>query len=466
MTRITHICFIVFLFVFSFSIPSNAQSNDILEEVRENIKNHYYKTVDDHILNLSSLEEILSNLDPYSTYFSPETNSSFQNSINNKYIGIGIALSHEHNKYIIEHVYPSSPADLVGIEEGDQILQVDGVSIVELSTEEVLHRLKGEVNTEISLTIKRLDQTKRFLCMREYITLPTVTFKKLGENVGYLSISSFSQSMVSELDYWINQFPDTDDWIIDLRNNPGGYVSAALKMIGMFPNVEDAIIVENQYGRDMIHPLYQNSKFKNRVALLTNSFSASASEIVTAAVKNTKNVQIYGGQTYGKGLMQSIIPLSNSGSLKLSTYQFYTPTGEEIHKKGIAPNIQTLLPLKDAHHDLIHARYPSYKRIASLTSISTTSLFSVSFSQLVDVTSFQHSMVTLETLGGKNVSVILYGNNQNLFVQPMEELIPNERYVLILHPGWHSSDGKASTVGTILDIQVSNNETINPVDIE
>jgi carboxyl-terminal processing protease len=438
------------------SFAPSAYGAEPIEEVRNYVENYYVDKVDDSVLHLPTINEILSKLDPYSVHFTAEKYQQFMNAINQSYVGIGIGLEQQEQQTIIPTVYPDSPAERAGLEEGDIIVSIDGNNTFGLTIEEIARLLQGEANTKVSLLIQRGEETKSVEVTREEIVFPTVVAEPLAGNAGYIYIASFNEDTVPELQQTLAKMPGIEHWIVDLRDNPGGYVDSALEMLGMFPTIQTALIVKHRDDKPQEYKaIPQKRKFTGPISLLINGNSASSSEIVAGALKATNNATLYGQTTFGKGLMQSLFELQNGDVLKLTTYRFYTPKGEVIQQTGITPHVKTDTPLEDAHEAWLEAKYKTYKQWPGLQEVEPTKSFTVTFPTTVNGRSLIANKIELIELGGQRVPINLKQTNlRQVTIQPTEPLKPHGEYMVVVHPGWKTFKGKEIKSGNMAEVDV------------
>ncbi len=335
---------LIFILLITLLFPASVPAQEsITDEVRYLLENYYVDPVAGETLSAASVEEMLTSLnDPNTTYFSPEEYQDFVNSINMKFYGIGVQIDTVPEGLLIISVFAGSPAEETGLQPEDIITEAGGRSLAGLSSSEAANIIRGPEVTDIRLVIRRGSSTFDVVITRREIQTPSATGKILENHIGYIAISSFGSDTPAAVEVLINNLKglNADCWIIDLRNNPGGYVDSALNIAGFF--FDDNIAMQIK-GRDNITYLYRAYRhdfaFSRPVILLVNGYSASASEIVAAAVKDYQKVTLTGALTYGKGTMQRIYMLSNGGALKMTVARFYSPKGNTIDKTGVAPEI-------------------------------------------------------------------------------------------------------------------------------
>jgi carboxyl-terminal processing protease len=334
----------VLFFITSITFSVQADSSSVLEEARNTIRDNYVSTVPDSVLNAPSIDAMIKGLnDPYSEYFSKQEQQSFVNSIDNTMCGIGIYMELVPEGVKVKSVIDSSPALEDGIKEGDIIVSADDKPLAGLTSEQASSYIKGAEGTSVKLTIKRENSQINFTVTRKEISLPTVDGKMLNENTAYISVSSFgtdtSDLFTQKLQELRMKNPEL--YIIDLRNNGGGYMSTAVDMAGNFIGANPAITVEDKQGEKQQYlATDKGSVIDKPVFFLINEYTASASEILSAAVKDYNKAFFIGTTTYGKGVAQKMFPLSDGSYLKLTVEKFYSPKGNVIQKTGISPDFK------------------------------------------------------------------------------------------------------------------------------
>lgn len=338
------VLFVVFMFFAIFALDAHAESG-ILKEIKELIKNHYVNYVPEEALSANSVDGVIRALnDPYTEYFSKEEYKEFYNTLNMKLCGIGISIEAVSDGIKVVSLMKGQPAEKAGIVEGDIIVKADGLSLKSMTSTEATSYIKGEEGTTVQLEVKRGNKLLKFSVMRKLIEVPTVTAKVIGGNVGYINIASFGENTKSEFKSNLKMIKSkgVNSYVIDLRNNGGGYMDAAVNVAEYFIGQRVSLVTQNKYGgKNYYNELDNGIEIDKPVIFLINEFSASASEILSAAVKDYNKAFFIGNTTYGKGVAQSLIDLSNGGVLKLTTMKFYSPKGNIIQKIGIAPNLKT-----------------------------------------------------------------------------------------------------------------------------
>ena len=319
------------------TLPAQAS---VIDEVRNIIKHQYVDEVDGDILAQPTIKDILTELnDPYSAYMNVEEYQEFLNSIGDTTItGIGVQIEAVNEGMLVLKVFAGSPADKAGIKSGDVITSVDGSPLSGLSTEQGVTLIRGPKDSEINLTIMRGNSTLNFKTMRADILIPSVEGTMIDESIGYISIDSFGEETPWNFARVLYDLKDANSYIIDLRNNGGGYVDAVLGIAGHFIGGQIAVKAETRDGSYDFHAHNWGGIVDKPVVLLVNEYSASASEILTAAAKDYGKALVIGTTTFGKGTIQTLF-VAGEGVLKLTTARFFSPQGNAIDKLGVSPDL-------------------------------------------------------------------------------------------------------------------------------
>ena len=344
---------LTFLFLFnnSFSSTNNSiyEKIDLFGEVLEKVKDEYVDEVDQKEMMDSAINGVLQSLDPYSSYMNPELFKSMQTDTKGEFGGLGIEIGMESGVVKVIAPIPDTPADKAGIKAGDYIVRIDGKQVQGKSLMEAVKLMRGPVNTNIKLTIRRKGHRKalEFNIKRKIIEISSVDSRILGEkkNIAYIQLKSFNEKSDKQIFKIIKDFEKKSNppigYIVDLRNNPGGLLTQAINITDLF--LDDGEIVSTK-GRK----ISETRRFFARkgdaingkpIIVITNSGSASASEIFAGALKDHKRAIILGENTYGKGSVQSIIPLKNGGGMRLTISKYYLPSGKSISEVGVTPDI-------------------------------------------------------------------------------------------------------------------------------
>ena len=452
------------LFIISFLAGSiehsfAATNEQLVKEIKAIITEHYVGKIDGNIKSAKTIPEVMEMLDPYSTYFTKDEYTTYTNSINLSTIGIGVVIKEYKDGMHILKVIDESGAFSAGIVPGDVITAVNGQSITGNSLQEVSSLLTGKENTQVQVTILHENGRSSIKTItRKPFTLPNVESSLLFGDVGYISMSSFSQDAAKLVKNALTQLKKqgATSFILDLQNNGGGYVTAAEELAGLFPKAKIAYLLEEAHASFEVKSVEQNVKFPANTRVLVNRYSASASEMVAASLKDQNAAIIYGETTYGKGAMQGFYKLQDGSYLKLTVGKFTGPKGKIIHEKGVTPSIQTTTPpLYKAHYDTLKTHYTTYKEQSKIKNASTTTTFTMKFSQKLP-TSISESSVQLVSLGGNEIDTIVkMKNDTTLTITPSAPLEKGQEYMLLLHPTLGTQEGIPLKQGSYAHITVT-----------
>ena len=344
------IFFITFLFITKSAFSQNSANLynkiDLFGEVLKTIQEEYVEEIDQIEVMDSAINGVLQSLDPYSAYMSPKIYESMQTETEGKFGGLGIEVSMEAGVVKVISPIDDTPAFKAGIKAGDYIVKIDGEQVQGKTLMEAVNLMRGEVGTTIELTIRRkgLKKAKKFTIKREVIEIKSVTSKIIEDSIGYLRLSSFNENSSGQLKKEIKKFEKKklNSYILDLRNNPGGLLSQAINVSDFF--LDDGEIVSTKGRRKRENRKFfanKGDKINGKpLIVLINYGSASASEIVAGSLQDQKRAILLGERTYGKGSVQSIIPLRNNGAIRLTISKYYLPSGKSISEVGVVPDIK------------------------------------------------------------------------------------------------------------------------------
>jgi len=319
-------------------------SPEILEEVRQLIKESYYRPVEDRVLQQDDVGEIFEALgDPYSGYFSPEEYEKFLHDTTASYGGVGMEVGIKDGYIVVISPFEGSPAKAAGIMPGDRIIAVDGVSTAGKSLELVTGWIKGEPGTKVTLTILREGYPRPFnvTVTREIIRLEVVFYRLVDGDIGYIRLTNFTPSAGELVEEALSELKQqgAKGIILDLRNNPGGYLVSALEVADLFvPEGKPIMYIRSRDGTVKLSA--QKPAVKMPLVVLIDRGSASASEIVAAAIRDHGLGKLVGTATFGKGMVQSLINLeSNPGAaVKITTAEYLSALGNKINGVGVEPD--------------------------------------------------------------------------------------------------------------------------------
>ena len=330
--------------------PSKYPQFEKLYSTYDTIKKDYYKDIDDENLVNGAIEGMIKGLDdPYSDYMDQKEAKSFNESISSSFEGIGAEIQEQDGKIMVVSPIKGSPAEKAGIRPNDIIESVNGKSIEGLSATEAVLKIRGKKGTKVVLTISRAGEAKpvSVTIVRDTIPIETVYSEMLDDGIAKIQVTSFSEHTVEELHTALNEMSKKDmkGLILDLRGNPGGLLDQAIAMASIFvPNGEIVLQVENRAGEKEVYKSENDGEFDLPVVVLIDDGSASASEIVAAAVSESADISLIGVKSFGKGTVQSAQDFKDGSNLKFTAFKWLTPEGNWIHKKGISPDIEAKLP--------------------------------------------------------------------------------------------------------------------------
>ena len=340
------------LFFFIFTNPILSNENDIYKkidlfsEVLDKINKEYVDEVNQSEAMDAAINGVLQSLDPYSAYMSPDSFKNMQTETSGEFGGLGIEVSMEAGVVKVISPIDNSPAEEVGVKAGDYIVKIDDVQVQGKTLSEAVELMRGPVGSDIEITVRRRGERKAliFTITREIIQVASVKSEIKNDQTAYIRLTSFNENSSKQIKNKIKEFKKNKkikNYILDLRNNPGGLLSQAIKISDYF--LENGEIVSTKSKRK-----YENRKWFAKkgdiidgetMVILINYGSASASEIVAGALQDHKRAILVGESTYGKGSVQSIIPLENEGAIRLTVSKYYLPSGKSISRVGVNPDI-------------------------------------------------------------------------------------------------------------------------------
>lgn len=324
----------------------NIVFNSVPEELDEfvstynTINNSYYKKVSKDKLVDAAIEGMLSSLDdPYSEYMNKTDSTEFNETVNGEYDGIGITIISDNDAVKIVSVFDNSPAKKIGLKAGDEITSINDEKVANKNTEQISKLIKN--SKKVKIKVIRDNEEKEYTIKKGTVDIPSVTSKMIDKDnkIGYISISIFSSNTYKEFNKALEKLEKNNmkALVIDVRNNPGGHLDQVSDIIDLFLNKNDVMYQIKNNGKKKKVYATTNSKRKYKIAVLINKNSASASEILAAALKDSYNSSVVGVNSYGKGSVQKQYKLSNGSSIKYTVKKWYTPKGESIDKKGVEP---------------------------------------------------------------------------------------------------------------------------------
>ena len=319
---------------------------DLFSEVLDKINKEYVDEINQGEVMDAAINGVLQSLDPYSGYMSPEIFEEMQTETSGEFGGLGIEVGMEAGVVKVISPIDNSPAEEVGVKAGDYIVKIDDVQVQGKTLSEAVELMRGPVGSDIEITVRRRGERKAliFTITREIIQVASVKSEIKDDQTAYIRLTSFNENSSKQIKNKIKEFKKNKkikNYILDLRNNPGGLLSQAIKISDYF--LENGEIVSTKSKRK-----YENRKWFAKkgdiidgetMVILINYGSASASEIVAGALQDHKRAILVGESTYGKGSVQSIIPLDNEGAIRLTVSKYYLPSGKSISRVGVNPDI-------------------------------------------------------------------------------------------------------------------------------
>ena len=349
------IFFIISIFFLKFSTfdPIVAAENDVYKkidlfgEVLEKINKEYVDEINQSESMDAAIDGLLQSLDPYSAYMSPEIFNEMQTETSGEFGGLGIEVNMESGVVKVISPIDDTPASRAGIKAGDYIIKIDDIQVQGKSLSEAVDLMRGPVGSSIILTVRRIGQKKAltFEIVREIIQIKSVKADLLKNNVGYLRLTSFNENSGDQIREQIREFEKNENinsYILDLRNNPGGLLSQAIRISDFFLDNGEIVSTKSRKASENRKWFAKKGDLigGKTLVVLINYGSASASEIVAGALQDHKRAIILGENSYGKGSVQSIIPLKNKGAIRLTVAKYYLPSGKSISEVGVSPDIE------------------------------------------------------------------------------------------------------------------------------
>ena len=333
----------------------NSSENDIYKkidlfgEVLEKINEEYVDEIDQSKSMDSAIDGLLQSLDPYSSYMSPEVFNEMQTETSGEFGGLGIEVSMEAGVVKVISPIDDTPASRAGIKAGDYIVKINNNQVQGKSLSQAVDLMRGPVGSDIELTIRRIGEKKAltFNITREIIEIQSVKSDLLDKNIGYIRLTSFNENSGQQIKKKIKELEKNDvtkAYILDLRNNPGGLLSQAINISDFFLDNGEIVSTKSRKASENKKWFAKQGDLTNgkTLVVLINYGSASASEIVAGALKDHKRAILLGENSFGKGSVQSIIPLKNRGAIRLTIAKYYLPSGKSISEVGVSPDIEIL----------------------------------------------------------------------------------------------------------------------------
>ena len=320
---------------------------DLFGEVLDKINKEYVEDINQSDAMDAAINGVLQSLDPYSAYMSPEVFKKMQTETSGKFGGLGIEIGMEAGVVKVISPIDDSPAAKVGVKAGDYIVKIDGIQVQGKTLYEAVELMRGTVGTKIEITVRRIGVKKAFIfeIVRDIIEVKSVKSKVIDNNVGYIRLTSFNDNSSYQIEQKIKELKKEKKikkYILDLRNNPGGLLSQAIKISDFFLDNGEIVATKGRKNSENRKWFAKKGDIIDgeTLVVLINYGSASAAEIVAGALKDHKRAILIGENTYGKGSVQSIIPLKNNGAIRLTISKYYLPSGKSISGTGVTPDIE------------------------------------------------------------------------------------------------------------------------------
>ena len=346
------ILFFISAFFFQKTFSENKEiykKIDIFGEVLEKINKAYVDEIDQSKSMDAAINGLLQSLDPYSAYMTPESYESMQTETSGKFGGLGIEVGMESGVIKVISPIDDTPASRAGLKAGDYIVKVNNTQVQGKSLTEAVDLMRGPVGSSIEITVRRRGIKKALIIniTREIIQVQSVKSELIDNNIGYIRLTSFNENssdQIKEKVKKLNKNKNLKGYILDLRNNPGGLLSQAIKISDFFLENGEIVSTKSRKVSENRKWFAKKGDITNgkTLIILINYGSASASEIVAGALKDHKRAIILGENSYGKGSVQSIIPLKNRGAIRLTIAKYYLPSGKSISEVGVTPDIEIL----------------------------------------------------------------------------------------------------------------------------
>ena len=343
---------LIFLSFFYLSSANSSEVDiyekiDLFGEVLEKINREYIDEINQSESMDSAINGLLQSLDPYSSYMSPEILEEMQTETSGEFGGLGIEVSMEAGVVKVISPIDDTPASKAGLKAGDYIVKINDTQVQGKSLSEAVDLMRGPVGSSIELTVRRRGEKKAltFNITREIIEIQSVKSELLEENIGYIRLTSFNENSSDQIEKQIKKLKknkNLNSFILDLRNNPGGLLNQAIRISDFFLENGEIVSTKSRKKSDNRKWFAKKGDITDGKTLLVliNYGSASASEIVAGALKDHKRAIVIGENSYGKGSVQSIIPLKNRGAIRLTVAKYYLPSGKSISEVGVRPDIE------------------------------------------------------------------------------------------------------------------------------
>ena len=477
-----------------------SSEKDPVDQVRSLLEDNYVDEVSEEVLQQETIEDMLNELeDPQTTHMSKEAYEDFMDSLDRTFSGIGVRFEMDPAGMMIISVIADGPAEKAGLLPGDIITEADGISMEGMSNEEVVSIVRGPQDTVVELEVERNGKVKEFRVTRDEISVDYVTGETLDSEIGYIKLTSFGSdtgTLFGEKAKKLNE----EKWIMDLRNNPGGYLEGARDVLGYLTPGEVALATENQDMRINYTAMDHDFTLEDPLLVLMDRFTASASEIVAAALKDHEKALLLGETSYGKGTVQTMYELSDGSVLKMTTWHFFSPEGKAIEQKGVTPHIKLAsehlmkaaeLLLSDSGHqlhidgsdyniDLEQARdleywpsyrallkalekeelwshfYPQHEMISNLENVPSDKVYEIVFNQPIKPDTInQDTLRLVKANTGEEIDFETnFAAEDTVEVSPRKNLSSGKEYWLKINDGIESRTGHSLKQAVIANIVV------------
>lgn len=324
-------------------VAEETTNYDAITEIYELLKDRHISNISDEVLTQGAIQGMISSLDdPHTVFFTDDEYKKYIEDIDGDFAGIGVYILKKDEYIEIQSAIKGSPAEAAGLKAQDLLISVDGVNLKNKSIEEVSALIRGVPGTTTNLTIERDGKLLNFTIKRAQIHIPAVVSELLPNQIGYLQINTFSSTVNSEINRELAVLKNQGmtKLIIDLRDNPGGYLNAVLNVSKQFIQQGPIVYVRDNAGLESVHSISNGVDWQLPTVLLINTGSASASEILASALKEYNKAVVVGTTTYGKGTVQHLLSLKSGGYLKLTVNEYYSSHKNKVDGVGVTPNIE------------------------------------------------------------------------------------------------------------------------------
>ena len=328
-----------------------SKTEDKISELQNLIEKHYMGDVKEKNLEDGVYKGYINGLnDPYSVYYNKKETKELYESTGGEYSGIGAVMSQNTETGVITlvQIYKESPAEKAGLKENDILYKVEGKEVTGKDLSKVVSKVKGEKGTTVELTVLRGEDAKEVTvtATRDTVQAQTIEYKMMDDKIGYIRVSEFDTVTYDQYKEALDDLEKQGmtGLVVDLRNNPGGSLSTVCDMLDLMLPKGLIVYTEDKNGKKTKMKSDEEHQFTKPLAVLVNGNSASASEIFSGAMQDSGKAKLVGTTTFGKGIVQSVIPLSDGTAVKLTVAKYFTPNGNDIHKKGITPDYEVELP--------------------------------------------------------------------------------------------------------------------------